>query len=297
MTNAIEIQGLVKHFGRTVALDHLDLQVEEGSVHGFLGPNGAGKSTTLRIILGLYRPDAGSVTVLGQDPVKSASAINKRIGYVPGDVALWPSMTGRQTLETLAGLRGARDQVREKELIDRFGLDPSKKCRDYSKGNRQKVALISAFSAPVDLLLLDEPTSGLDPLMEQVFRECVRDAATNGQSILLSSHILSEVEQLCSRVTIVRNGALVETGALAEMRHLAASRVTASFAQGLPAPVREVLTAHGLSAGAGSVLDLAVPHDALTPILGVITQNGGDNITCTPASLEDLFLRHYRMTA
>ena len=192
----IRIRGLTKRFGRLTALDGLDLTVAAGSVHGFLGPNGAGKSTTIRVLLGLYRPDAGEVRVLGRDPGRSASAINREISYVPGDVALWPNLTGGQVLDVLAGLRGARDRAREEALIERFDVDPSKKVRTYSKGNRQKVALVAALAAPTRLLVLDEPTSGLDPLMERVFTEEVSAAASAGRTVLLSSHILAEVQRL-----------------------------------------------------------------------------------------------------
>ena len=197
----VRVCGLVKHFGRFRALDGLDLTVEAGSVHGFLGPNGAGKSTTIRVLLGLYRPDGGSVSVLGCEPWRQAALINRQVSYVPGDVALWPALTGGQVLDALAGLRGSRDAEREAELIERFDLDPSKRVRTYSKGNRQKVALVAALAAPTSLLVLDEPTSGLDPLMERVFTEEVARAAAEGRTVLLSSHILAEVQRLCSAVT------------------------------------------------------------------------------------------------
>ena len=221
----IRIRGLTKRFGRLTALDGLDLTVAAGSVHGFLGPNGAGKSTTIRVLLGLYRPDAGEVRVLGRDPGRSASAINREISYVPGDVALWPNLTGGQVLDVLAGLRGARDRAREEDLIERLDLDPSKKVRTYSKGNRQKVALVAALAAPTRLLVLDEPTSGLDPLMERVFTEEVSAAASAGRTVLLSSHILAEVQRLCSAVTIIKDGRVVEHGDLEHLQSLAATRI------------------------------------------------------------------------
>ena len=199
----VHVRGLVKRFGHFRALDHLDLEVESGSVHGFLGPNGAGKSTTIRVLLGLYRPDEGSVSVLGREPWRDAALINRQVSYVPGDVALWPALTGGQVLDALAGLRGSRDADREAELIERFDLDPTKRVRTYSKGNRQKVALVAALAAPTRLLVLDEPTSGLDPLMERVFTEEVARAAGEGRTVLLSSHILAEVQRLCSAVTII----------------------------------------------------------------------------------------------
>lgn len=284
----IEVSGLVKDFGDFRAVDDFALTVRRGTVHGFLGPNGAGKSTVIRVLLGLLRADAGVVTVLGSDPARSAPDINARVSYVPGDVALWPNLTGRQALDVLAELRGAAlrrrgrtgdddpvDRELESELIERLALDPDKKIRSYSKGNRQKVMLVAAFSARTELLLLDEPTSGLDPLMEQHFRAMVGDAARRGRTVLLSSHLLSEVEKVCEEVTIIRDGALVETGSLNRMRHLAASRVTARDPD----------------------VDRNVPRDDVPAVLADLVEQGATDITCTPASLEDLFLRHYEVDA
>jgi ABC-2 type transport system ATP-binding protein len=224
VSNPIEISGLVKTFGRFRALDDLDLTVSGGEVHGFLGPNGAGKSTTIRVLLGLLRKDAGEVRLLGGDPWQDAADLHRRLAYVPGDVNLWPNLSGGEILDLLVRMRGvAADPGRRKELLERFQLDPTKRGRAYSKGNRQKVALVAAFSAPVDLLLLDEPTSGLDPLMEQVFNECLAEHKAQGTAVLLSSHILSEVERLADRVTIIRAGRAVETGTLPELRHLKAA--------------------------------------------------------------------------
>src|SRR5919109_178311 len=220
MANAISIAGLVKSFGSVRALDGLDLDVAEGEVHGFLGPNGAGKSTTIRVLLGLLRATSGEVRLLGGDPWADAVALHRRLAYVPGDVSLWPNLTGGEAIDLLGRLRGGLDEARRAELLDRFELDPRKKSRTYSKGNRQKVAVVAALASDVELLLLDEPTSGLDPLMEEVFRECIADERRAGRTVLLSSHILAEVEALCDRMTIIRAGRTVETGSLDELRHL-----------------------------------------------------------------------------
>jgi ABC-2 type transport system ATP-binding protein len=295
-TTAVDVQGLVKRFGRFTAVDRLDLTVASGTVHGFLGPNGAGKTTTIRTLLGLYRANAGEVRVLGLDPARHAAAITRRTSYVPGEVSLWPNLTGGQCLDALAGLRGRRDEPAERRLVAEFALDPHRTVRTLSKGNRQKVLLVAAFAAPTDLLVLDEPTSGLDPLMEEVFRRQVRAAAAAGRTVLLSSHILSEVEQLCEAVTIVRDGRLVESGPLADLRHLAASRVTASLEPGRWPAVRAGLRALGLD-HAGDALALSVPRALVPPVLELLARGGADDITCAPASLEDLFLRHYEVSA
>ena len=224
MSNPIEISGLVKTFGQFRALDGLDLTVDSGEVHGFLGPNGAGKSTTIRVLLGLLRADAGEVRLLGGDPWKDTAGLHRRLAYVPGDVSLWPNLSGGETIDLLLRMRGVTaDRDRRAELLERFRLDPTKRGRAYSKGNRQKVALVAAFAAPVELLLLDEPTAGLDPLMEQVFNQCLAEHKAAGTSVLLSSHILSEVERLADRVTIIRNGRSFETGSLNDLRHLKAA--------------------------------------------------------------------------
>ena len=276
----IQVEGLVKTFGTFRAVDGLDLCVMPGEVHGFLGPNGAGKSTTLRVLLGLYRRDAGTVTILGLDPQQHPADVTRRTAYVPGDVQLWPQLTGRQVLDALAGLRGAdgHDRALERRLIADFALDPRKRVRSYSKGNRQKVALIAAFAARTPLLVLDEPTSGLDPLMEEVFRSCVREAAYAGRTVLLSSHLLDEVEALCEAVTIVKDGRLVESGRLSAMRHLAATRIAAVLPD-------------------GERVELSVPTEAVPRTLGDLLLRGGTEFTCTPATLEDLFLRHYEVAA
>src|SRR5215218_5276793 len=229
---AISISGLVKTFGPTRALDGLDLQVRTGEVHGFLGPNGAGKTTTIRILLGLLRADAGTARLLGGDPWRDATALHRRLAYVPGDVTLWPNLSGGETIDLLGRLRGGLNQRRRADLLERFDLDPRKKGRAYSKGNRQKVALVAALASDVELLLLDEPTSGLDPLMEEVFRQVIREEAKKeGRTVLLSSHILSEVEALCDRVSIIRRGRTVETGTLESLRHLTRISITADVAR------------------------------------------------------------------
>src|SRR3954452_10134846 len=246
-TNAvISVRDLVKSFGSVRALDGLDLQVRPGEVHGFLGPNGAGKSTTIRALLGLLRVDSGTATVFGQDPWQDAVAIHRRLAYVPGDVALWPNLSGGETIDLLLRMRGVDPGAgHREELLERFDLDPTKKGRAYSKGNRQKVALVAAFAADVDLLVLDEPTSGLDPLMEQVFNECVAERLERGTTVLLSSHILSEVERLADRVTIIRDGRAVESGTLDELRHLRRSRITATLVR-VPDGLDGVPGVHGL---------------------------------------------------
>src|SRR5690348_6601986 len=231
MNPVIEVRDLVKTFGATRALDGLDLTVTPGEVHGFLGPNGAGKSTTIRVLLGLLRADAGTARLLGGDPWSDAATLHRRLAYVPGDVTLWPNLTGGEVIDLLARLRGGLNPARRAELLERFDLDPRKKARTYSKGNRQKVALVAALASDVELLILDEPTSGLDPLMEDVFRQVVREEQQRaGRTVLLSSHILSEVEALCDRVTIIREGRAVETGTLADMRHLTRTSIEVSLA-------------------------------------------------------------------
>ncbi|NUT99923.1 MAG: ABC transporter ATP-binding protein [Saccharothrix sp.] len=224
MNSAIAVRGLRKEFGATVALDGLDLDVRPGEVHGFLGPNGAGKSTTIRILLGLMRSDGGTAELLGGDPWRDATALHRRLAYVPGDVTLWPSLTGGEVIDLLGALRGGLNTGRRAELVERYGLDLRKKAKTYSKGNRQKVALVAAFASDVELLILDEPTSGLDPVMEAVFQQCVAEAKGRGTTVLLSSHILSEVEALCDRVSMVRAGKTVETGTIADLRERADAR-------------------------------------------------------------------------
>jgi ABC-2 type transport system ATP-binding protein len=290
VTDPISVSGLTKRYGHTQALDGLDLTVRTGEVHGFLGPNGAGKSTTIRILLGLARADRGEVTLLGGNPWRDAVSLHKRLAYVPGDVVLWPTLTGGETIDLLGRLRGGLDPRRRADLLDRFELDPTKKGRAYSKGNRQKVALVAALAADVELLLLDEPTSGLDPLMEEVFQETVRDAAAAGRTVLLSSHVLAEVEALCDRVSIVRAGRTVESGTLAELRHLTRTSVTASTAR--PADLSGLPGVHGLTV-TGDTVRCEVDTARLTPVLERLTAAGVLSLVSRPPTLEELFLRHY----
>ncbi|WP_370073024.1 ATP-binding cassette domain-containing protein [Streptacidiphilus sp. MAP5-3] len=298
---AIDVSGLVKTFGRTRALDGLDLRVERGEVHGFLGPNGAGKSTTIRVLLGLIRADAGSARLLGGDPWRESVALHRRIAYVPGDVTLWRGLSGGEVIDLLGRLRGNGNTTAEQraerraELLERFELDPTKKGQTYSKGNRQKVALVAAFCSDAELLILDEPTSGLDPLMEEVFRSCVAEERARGRTVLLSSHILSEVEALCDRVSIIRAGRTVETGTLSELRHLTRTSVTAELASrptGLDAlpGLHDVELADG---PAGARLHCQVDTDRLDGLLRALTDAGVRSLTSRPPTLEELFLRHY----
>jgi ABC-2 type transport system ATP-binding protein len=285
----------VKTFGPHRALDGLDLEVHAGEVHGFLGPNGAGKSTTIRALLGLLRVDSGAATVFGLDPWRDAVAIHRRLAYVPGDVALWPNLSGGETIDMLLRMRGADPGAGHRaELLEKFDLDPTKKGRAYSKGNRQKVALVAALAADVDLLVLDEPTSGLDPLMEQVFADCVGDRVVAGTTVLLSSHILSEVEHLAGRVTIIREGRVVESGTLEELRHLRRSRITATVAR-VPEGLDRAPGVHDLSVdGASLTLTLTVDPDALPRVLEALTGAGVTALTSAPPTLEELFLDAYR---
>ncbi|MFD8913042.1 ATP-binding cassette domain-containing protein [Streptomyces sp. NPDC059575] len=291
MTKAITVSGLHKSFGRTHALTGLDLTVERGEVHGFLGPNGAGKSTTIRVLLGLLRADSGAAQVLGRDPWTDAVEIHRRIAYVPGDVTLWRNLSGGEVVDLYGRLRGGLDERRRAELTARFELDPTRKCRTYSKGNRQKVALVAAFASDVDLLILDEPTSGLDPLMEEVFQSCVAEERDRGRTVLLSSHILSEVETLCDRVSIVRKGRTVETGSLAELRHLTRTSVRAEL-RGQPTGLADLPGVHDLDVQ-GHRVQLQVDTEQLDGVLRALTAVGVRSLTSTPPTLEELFLRHY----
>jgi ABC-2 type transport system ATP-binding protein len=288
---AVEISGLTKRFGDVRALDGLDLTVEAGSVAGFLGPNGAGKSTTLRVLLGLLRADGGRVRLLGGDPWTDAVALHRRLAYVPGDVTLWPNLTGGEVIDLLIRLRGRPDGRRKDELLQRFELDPTKKTRTYSKGNRQKVALVAALAADVELLLLDEPTSGLDPLMEAQFSECIAEARAAGRSVLLSSHILAEVEKLCDTVTIIRNGRTVESGTLTQLRHLTRNTVTA-VTRDDPAPLARLTGVHDASVD-GHRVTFLVDNEHLDAVTGELAALGLQSLVCAPPSLEQLFLQHY----
>ena len=295
---AVEIQGLHKSFGRTRALDGLDLTVERGSISGFLGPNGAGKSTTIRVLLGLLRADGGTVRLLGGDPWYDAVSLHRHIAYVPGDVTLWPNLTGRQAIDFLIGLRGPVDHRRRDELIERFELDPDKKARTYSKGTRQKVALVAAFSCDAELYLLDEPTSGLDPLMEKAFQVCVHEVADRGAAVLLSSHILAEVEKLCDSVTIIRAGRTVRSGTLDELRHLMRTTVkvrTHSQTNGEADGLQNQPLVHDFSADEG-VSTFSIDRRDLDRTMSRLTSLGIDELSVYPASLEDLFLREYQAT-
>ncbi|MEV7122664.1 ABC transporter ATP-binding protein [Kitasatospora griseola] len=288
MTTAISVSGLVKTFGRTRALDGLDLTVEQGEVHGFLGPNGSGKSTTIRVLLGLLRADSGTATLLGGDPWRDAVPLHRRLAYVPGDVTLWRNLSGGEAIDLLGRLRGGLDPTRRAALLERFELDPTKKGRAYSKGNRQKVALVAAFAGDTDLLILDEPTSGLDPLMEEVFRECVAEARDRGTTVLLSSHILSEVEALCDRVSIIRAGRTVETGTLDDLRHLTRTSVDAVLTGPPPHPDY----VHDLTVD-GNRLRCQVDTEQLGALLAELTAVGVRSLASRPPTLEELFLRHY----
>ncbi|UCN14289.1 ABC transporter ATP-binding protein [Cellulomonas iranensis] len=294
MTDAIAVRGLVKTFGRRRALDGLDLTVRTGEVHGFLGPNGAGKSTTVRVLLGLLRADAGDVALLGGDPWRDPVALHRRLAYVPGDVTLWPQLTGGETIDLLGRLRGGLDPRRRDELVERFELDPRVRARAYSKGNRQKVALVAALAADVELLLMDEPTSGLDPLMGAVFQEVVREAAAEGRTVLLSSHVLAEVEALAARVTIIRRGRAVSTGTLDDLRGLTRTTVVAGLADaaGARTALDGLAGVHHVRVDDDRVT-LAADAPALDGVLGVLAAHGVRSVTAHPPTLEDLFLREY----
>ncbi|WP_433723585.1 ATP-binding cassette domain-containing protein [Nocardia sp. CA-129566] len=293
MSDIIEVRDLHKNFGHFAALNGLNLTVREGEIHGFLGPNGAGKSTTIRILLGILRASSGEVRLLGRDPWTDAVELHREIAYVPGDVTLWPSLSGGETIDLLARMRGEINPQRRTELIERFDLDPRKKARTYSKGNRQKVALISALASDVRLLLLDEPTSGLDPLMEQVFRECVEEAEQRGTTVLLSSHILSEVEVLCDRVTIIRAGRTVESGSLSDMRHLSRTSITAELL-GDPGDLSRVPGVEDIERD-GSTLRCQVDGEHLGALIRILGDVGVRSLTSAPPTLEELFLRHYHV--
>jgi ABC-2 type transport system ATP-binding protein len=295
MTTAISATDLVKTFGRTRALDGLDLTVETGEVHGFLGPNGSGKSTTIRVLLGLLRRDSGDVTLLGGDPVRDAVELHRRLAYVPGDVNLWPNLSGGEAIDLFGRLRGGMDEKRRRDLLERFDLDPTKKSRTYSKGNRQKVALVAAFASDVELFILDEPTSGLDPLMEAVFRECVREAKAAGRTVLLSSHILAEVEALCDRLSIIRAGRIVESGTLADMRHLTRTAMTVETER----PVDGLESVPGVHTFTvtGTKAALDVEPGAMGDVLAYLGRFGVRDLTSRPPTLEELFMRHYERTS
>ncbi|MFI7063477.1 ATP-binding cassette domain-containing protein [Kribbella sp. NPDC050124] len=291
MTSAIVVSGLHKSYGSTHALDGLDLVVATGEVHGFLGPNGAGKSTTIRVLLGLLRGDAGDVSLLGGDPWHDAAKLHRRLAYVPGDVNLWPNLTGGEVIDLLGRLRGGLDVKKRDDLLRRFDLDPTKKGRTYSKGNRQKVALVAALASDVELLILDEPTSGLDPLMEEVFRQCIEEERQRDRTVLLSSHILSEVEALCDRISIIRRGKVVETGTLSDLRHLTRTSIHAELA-GSPNGLASLPGVHDLDVE-GNRVRCEVDTAQLDAVMRQLSASGIKSLVAQPPTLEELFLRHY----
>jgi ABC-2 type transport system ATP-binding protein len=291
--SVIEIENLTKSYGKTLALSDVDLTVERGEVFGFIGPNGAGKTTTLRILLGLLRKDAGKVSVLGSDPWRDAVALHRRLSYVPGDVSLWPNLSGGEVIDLLGRLRGGFDRSRRDELVERFTFDPTKPCRTYSTGNRQKVALIAAFVCDVELFILDEPTLGLDPLMEAVFRDCVAEAKEAGKTVLLSSHILAEVEALCDRISIIKEGRIIDSGTLAELRHL--RRVSMSVESAYPITgLSELSGVHDVRVE-GLHAYFSVEEWAINRVLEYLVRYDVHALTSAPPTLEDLFLRHYEL--
>ena len=291
MDLAIDVEGLVKTFGSARALDGLDLRVERGEVHGFLGPNGSGKTTTIRVLLGLLRSDAGRVRLLGGDPWREAVDLHRRLAYVPGDVSLWPKLTGGEVIDLFSRLRGDVDERRRDELIGRFELDPTKRARTYSKGNRQKVALVAGLASSAELLILDEPTSGLDPLMEAVFQACIQEARDDGRTVLLSSHILAEVEALCDRVSIIRAGRTVESGTLDSLRQLTRTGVTAQTERP-PAGLADLPGVHELETRDATV-HFHVDTAHLDAAIRCLSDAGLRTLVSNPPTLEEMFLRHY----
>ncbi|GAA0926849.1 ABC transporter ATP-binding protein [Kribbella koreensis] len=291
MTSAIVVSGLHKSYGSTHALDGLDLDVATGEVHGFLGPNGAGKSTTIRVLLGLLKGDEGDVSLLGGDPWHDAAKLHRRLAYVPGDVNLWPNLTGGEVIDLLGRLRGGLDPKKRDDLLRRFDLDPTKKGRTYSKGNRQKVALVAALASDVELLILDEPTSGLDPLMEEVFRQCIEEERHRDRTVLLSSHILSEVEALCDRISIIRRGKVVETGTLGDLRHLTRTSIQAELASS-PNGLAQLPGVHSLDVE-GNRVSCEVDTAQLDGVMKQLAASGIKSLVAQPPTLEELFLRHY----
>jgi len=292
MESVLRMSGVTKRFGSTIALDAFDLDVRAGEIHGFLGPNGAGKSTALRMLLGLLRTDAGQVELLGGDPWRDAPSLHRRLAYVPGEVSLWPQLSGGEIIDLLGRLRGGLDVARRDELIEQFELDPTRKARGYSKGNRQKVVLIAALASDVELLLLDEPTSGLDPLMEALFQGCMRAERARGRTVLLSSHMLSEVEALCDAVTIIRAGKRVEHGSLASLQHLTSTRITMTLAS----PPDDLASWPGIAEVArdGDEVSFAVSSEELSATMARLAPHGIRAIASHPPTLEELFLRQYR---
>ncbi|WP_067469222.1 ABC transporter ATP-binding protein [Nocardia amamiensis] len=289
--SAISIAGLTKSFGATRALDGLDLTVHTGEVHGFLGPNGSGKTTTIRVLLGLLRADSGTVRMLGGDPWSDAVALHARLAYVPGEVILWPGITGGEVIDLMGRLRGDINRRRRDELLERFDLDPRQKARAYSKGNRQKVALVAALASNAELLLLDEPTVGLDPLKEAEFQRCIAETSNDGRTVLLSSHILAEVEALCDRVSIIRHGRTVESGTLSQLRHLTRTVITVETTRP-PTALDAMPGVHDLVRN-GTRARFAADTAEIGNVLRMLADLGVRSLTSTPPTLEDIFLRHY----
>lgn len=287
----INVVNLTKRFGNFTALNGVNIEVNKGEVYGFIGPNGAGKSTTIRVLLGILKATEGDAKVFGKDAWRDAVDIHKRIAYVPGDVNLWPNLTGGEVIDLFVKLRGTNNKSRREQLIKDFNLDPTKKCRTYSKGNRQKVALVAAFSSEADLYILDEPTSGLDPLMEKVFHQCVLEAKDAGKSVLLSSHILSEVEKLCDRVGIIRQGEIIETGSLSELRHLTRTHVLVETKQAMPS-LTELKGVYNIEK-LDQALSFQVDTEEMDNVVKHISQFGIVKLECAPPTLEDLFMRYY----
>ncbi|ALX49309.1 ABC transporter ATP-binding protein [Lentibacillus amyloliquefaciens] len=288
----LKTENLTKKFGNFKAVDNINIEVQKGEVYGFIGPNGAGKSTTIRVLLGMLKATSGEASIFGKDVWKDAVDIHKHIAYVPGDVNLWPNLTGGEVIDLFMKLRGgAVNKKRREELIERFKFDPSKKCRTYSKGNRQKVSLIAAFASDADLYILDEPTSGLDPLMERTFQECVEEARHEGKSILLSSHILSEVERLCDRIGIIREGQIIESGSLDELRHLTRTHITVETKQQVSG-LEDMEGVHDVDIN-DETISLQVNTEELDDVIRHISQFGVVKLESAPPTLEDLFMRHY----
>ncbi len=290
MQPVIHTEGLTKRYGSTLALERLDLAVTQGEVYGYLGPNGSGKTTTIRLLLGLHRPTSGRATLFGLDAWREPVSAHRRVAYVAGEPLLWPSLTGAETFEFLARLHGGTDVEYRDLLVERFRLDTRKKIRAMSKGNRQKIQLIAALATRAELLLLDEPTSGLDPLMEMAFRDCVEEAKEHGQTVFLSSHILSEVEALCDRVGILREGRLVDEGTLQELRHLAAQTVEVTFAG--PAPQLGALTGVKVQSAGSNALRFEV-SGSIGPLIAALAGHPVATLTSREPSLEEIFLHHY----
>ncbi|RUL51631.1 ABC transporter ATP-binding protein [Lysinibacillus antri] len=292
--NLVEVKDLTKKFGKFTALDRVNLSIEEGEIFGFIGPNGAGKSTTIRVLLGMLKPTSGQAKIFGKDVWHDAVEIHKEVAYVPGDANLWPNLTGGEVIDIFLKMRGNGSKQKRDELIERFQLDPTKKCRAYSKGNRQKIALISAFASDARFFILDEPTSGLDPLMERTFQECVLEAKHEGKSVLLSSHILSEVEKLCEKISIIREGKIIETGTLSEMRHLTRTNFIVQTKQ----PISELANFKGIYhlLENNDGLSFQVDSEKIDEVISYISKFGIVKLESAPPTLEDLFMRHYEGT-